>query len=90
MAELSANGPKPKFGTVEQKKAEHAQRLAEAKQSGKKAPRLRLPKKPGDARSGWSPPAGLLNATVKNNLLGLNAGVRRFFYHKMRKVRGDS
>lgn len=48
----------------ERKKAEHAKKLAQAKADGKKPPRLRLPKRPGDARSGWSPPAGLFNATV--------------------------
>ena len=48
----------------EQKKAEHAKKVAQAKAEGKKEPRLRLPKKPGDARSGWSPPAGLFNATI--------------------------
>jgi sialate O-acetylesterase len=46
------------------KKAEHDKKLVDAKQAGKKAPRLRLPKEPGDPRSGWSPPAGLFNATV--------------------------
>jgi len=48
----------------EAKKAEHEKQVAEAKAAGKKEPRLRLPKKPGDPRSGWSPPAGLFNATV--------------------------
>ncbi len=48
----------------EAKKVEHAARVAKAKADGKKPPRLRLPRKPGDARSGWSPPAGLFNATV--------------------------
>ena len=42
----------------------HTQKVAQAKAEGKKEPRLRLPKKPGDARAGWSPPAGLFNATV--------------------------
>jgi sialate O-acetylesterase len=42
----------------------HTQKIANAKAEGKKEPRLRLPKKPGDARAGWSPPAGLFNATV--------------------------
>ena len=46
------------------KRAEHAGRVAEAEANGKKKPRLRLPKKPADARSAWSPPAGLFNATV--------------------------
>lgn len=48
----------------DKKKAEHDKKVADAKQAGKKSPRLRLPKKPGDPRSGWSPPAGLFNATV--------------------------
>jgi len=43
---------------------EHQKKVAEAKAAGKKEPRKRLPKKPGDPRSGWSPPAGLFNATV--------------------------
>jgi sialate O-acetylesterase len=43
---------------------EHVPKLAKAKAEGKKEPRLRLPKKPGDPRAGWSPPAGLFNATV--------------------------
>ena len=45
-------------------RAEHAKKVAAAKTDGKQQPRLRLPKKPGDARAGWSPPAGLFNATV--------------------------
>ena len=48
----------------ERKKADHAKKVAQAKAEGKKEPRLRLPRAPGDARSGWSPPAGLFNATV--------------------------
>ena len=48
----------------ELKKAEHEKSVARAKAEGKKEPRLRLPRKPGDQRSGWSPPAGLFNATV--------------------------
>lgn len=44
--------------------AEHAVQSDKAKAEGKKPPRLRLPKKPADPRSGWSPPAGLFNATV--------------------------
>ena len=48
----------------EKKKAEHEKAAAKAKEEGKKEPRLRLPRKPGDPRSGWSPPAGLFNATV--------------------------
>ena len=43
---------------------EHAVKIAKAKEEGNKEPRLRLPKKPSDARAGWSPPAGLFNATV--------------------------
>lgn len=43
---------------------EHAAKVEKAKAEGKKTPRLRLPKQPGDPRSGWSPPAGLFNATV--------------------------
>jgi len=46
------------------KTAEHAAKVAEARAAGKKEPRLRLPKEPGDPRRGWSPPAGLFNATV--------------------------
>jgi len=48
----------------EAKKVEHAAKLAKAKADGKKEPRLRLPRAPADERSGWSPPAGLFNATV--------------------------
>jgi len=48
----------------QKKRAEHDKAAAAAKKEGKKAPRLRLPKEPGDPRSGWSPPAGLFNATV--------------------------
>jgi len=43
---------------------DHEKKIAAARAAGKKEPRLRLPKKPGDPRSGWSPPAGLFNATV--------------------------
>lgn len=50
--------------TCEQVKAEYPKKVAEAKAKARKEPRLRLPKKPGDPRSGWSPPAGLFNATV--------------------------
>ncbi|NQT86694.1 hypothetical protein HQ560_08020, partial [bacterium] len=49
---------------VEAAKAEHLKKVAQAKADGKKEPRLRLPRQPGDPRSGWSPPAGLFNATV--------------------------
>lgn len=48
----------------EQAEAEHERKTAQAEAEGKKPPRLRLPKAPGDPRSGWSPPAGLFNATV--------------------------
>jgi len=44
--------------------AQHAVRVTKAEAEGKKPPRLRLPKQPGDPRSGHSPPAGLFNATV--------------------------
>ena len=50
--------------SVEAAKVEHQQRVAKAKADGKPEPRLRLPKKPADPRSGWSPPAGLFNATI--------------------------
>jgi len=50
--------------SVEAAKVEHQQKAAKAKADGKPEPRLRLPKKPGDPRSGWSPPAGLFNATI--------------------------
>jgi sialate O-acetylesterase len=48
------------------KRSEHDKKIATASAAGdtKKQPRLRLPKKPGDPRAGWSPPAGLFNATV--------------------------
>jgi len=45
-------------------RTQHATQVEEAKAEGRKEPRLRLPKQPGDPRSGWSPPAGLFNATV--------------------------
>lgn len=49
--------------------AKYKQALAEYNAGDKtgrppRAPRKKLPKQPGDARSGWSPPAGLFNATV--------------------------
>ena len=50
--------------SVDVAKAEYAKKAAKAKAEGKKAPRKRLPKKPGDPRRGWSPPAGLFNATI--------------------------
>ena len=49
---------------VADKKIAHEKALAQAKAEGSKEPRLRLPKEPVDPRSGWSPPAGLFNATV--------------------------
>jgi sialate O-acetylesterase len=49
---------------VAEAKAAHDEALAEARAEGRKEPRLRLPKRPADPRSGWSPPAGLFNATV--------------------------
>ena len=48
----------------EKAKAEHARKVEQAKAKGGKPPRLRLPKKPGDARAGWSPPAGMFNYTI--------------------------
>jgi sialate O-acetylesterase len=48
----------------EKAKAEHKEKVAKAEAEGKKPPRLRMPKKPSDSRSAWSPPAGLFNATV--------------------------
>lgn len=44
--------------------AKYEKEAAEAKAAGKKTPRKRLPKKPGDPRAAWSPPAGLFNATI--------------------------
>jgi sialate O-acetylesterase len=49
---------------VAAKEQEHKKQTAAAKAAGKPEPRLRLPKVPQDPRSGWSPPAGLFNATV--------------------------
>ena len=63
----------------EQAKAEHAQKVAQAKADGKPEPRLRLPRKPGDPRRGWSPPAGLFNATV---MPIRNLGVRGVLYYQ--------
>jgi len=48
----------------EAKRAEHEEKVKQAQAEGKPEPRLRLPKQPGDPRSGWSPPAGLFNATI--------------------------
>ncbi len=48
----------------QEKTVEHEKKVAKAESEGKKPPRLRLPRAPGDARSGWSPPAGLFNATI--------------------------
>ncbi|NRA95933.1 MAG: hypothetical protein HRU14_06945 [Planctomycetes bacterium] len=60
-------------------KVEHTEKVAKAKADGKKEPRLRLPKKPGDPRSGWSPPAGLFNATV---MPIRDLGVRGVLYYQ--------
>lgn len=49
---------------VAAKRAEWEEKAEQAKAEGKEPPRLRLPKKPGDPRSGWSPPAGMFNAVV--------------------------
>jgi len=48
----------------DQARIDHEAKVAQAKADGKPKPRLRLPNKPGDPRSGWSPPAGLFNATI--------------------------
>ena len=49
---------------VEKAEKDYETKAAAAKAEGKKPPRRRLPRKPGDPRRGWSPPAGLFNATV--------------------------
>ena len=41
----------------EEARLKHKEKAALAKAEGKAEPRLRLPRKPGDPRSGWSPPA---------------------------------
>jgi len=64
---------------VEQAKVDHQKKAAQAKAEGKKEPRLRLPKKPGDPRSGWSPPAGLFNATI---MPIRHLGVRGVLYYQ--------
>ena len=64
---------------VEAAKAEHETKVATAKAEGKSEPKLRLPKPPGDPRSGWSPPAGLFNATV---LPIKELGVRGVLYYQ--------
>ena len=48
----------------EQARKDHQQKSEQAKAAGKPAPRLRMPKQPADPRRGWSPPAGLFNATI--------------------------
>jgi len=48
----------------EQARKDHQQKVAQAKADGKPEPRLRMPKQPADPRRGWSPPAGLFNATI--------------------------
>ena len=63
----------------EKVKNEHVEKVAKAKADGKKEPRLRLPKQPGDPRSGWSPPAGLFNATV---MPIRDLGVRGVLYYQ--------
>ncbi|MAG57655.1 MAG: hypothetical protein CMJ83_15300 [Planctomycetes bacterium] len=60
-------------------RAAHAEKRAKAETEGKKKPRLRLPKRPGDPRSGWSPPAGLFNATV---MPIRDLGVRGVLYYQ--------
>ncbi len=65
--------------SVEKAKSDHAGKVAKAKAEGKKEPRLRLPRKPGDPRSGWSPPAGLFNATV---MPIRHLGVRGVLYYQ--------
>ena len=63
----------------EQTKLEHEKKAAQAKAEGKPEPRLRLPKQPGDPRGGWSPPAGLFNATV---MPIRDLGVRGVLYYQ--------
>lgn len=65
--------------SVEVAKDEHQDRVAKAKADGKPEPRLRLPKKPADPRSGWSPPAGLFNATI---MPIRNLGIRGVLYYQ--------
>ena len=65
--------------SVEAAKLEHQDRVAKAKADGKPEPRLRLPKKPADPRSGWSPPAGLFNATI---MPIRNLGIRGVLYYQ--------
>lgn len=64
---------------VDAKKSEHEKAIAKAKAEGKKEPRLRLPKAPGDPRNGWSPPAGLFNATI---MPIKHLGVRGVLYYQ--------
>ncbi len=45
-------------------KARWEKEAEKARKEGKKPPRLRLPRRPGDPRRGWSPPAGMFNAVV--------------------------
>ena len=49
---------------VATKKSEHEAKVAKAKKEGKKPPGFRPPRKPGDPREGWSPPAGKFNISV--------------------------
>jgi len=60
-------------------RSRHEEKVAQAKAEGKPEPRLRLPKKPGDPRSGWSPPAGLFNATI---MPIRNLGIRGVLYYQ--------
>ncbi len=65
-------------------KAEYDKVKAAGGDAAKKArqprePRLRMPRQPGDPRSGWSPPAGLFNATV---IPIRDLGVRGVLYYQ--------
>ncbi len=63
----------------EKVKAAHAAKVKQAEAEGKNPPKLRLPKKPGDPRAGWSPPAGMFNFTVWPIS---KSGVRGVLYHQ--------
>ncbi|MDP6544720.1 MAG: hypothetical protein QGH60_12065 [Phycisphaerae bacterium] len=62
-----------------QAKVEYEKKAAAAKAEGKKPRRMRLPRQPGDPRSGWSPPAGLFNATI---MPIRNLGIRGVLYYQ--------
>jgi len=62
-----------------QAEVEYKKKIAQAKAEGKKLPRKRLPRQPGDPRSGWSPPAGLFNATI---MPIKDLGVRGVLYYQ--------